>query len=47
MRIKYRNNEILIQIKISLGDLFATLNIWNKADPTTTNKKIPNTIGPS
>lgn len=34
------------QIRISPELLLLTLKIWNKAEPTTTNKKIPNTIGP-
>ena len=34
------------QIKISLDDLLAMLKIWKRAEPTTTNKKTPNMIGP-
>ena len=43
--IKYEQNSI-IQIKMSFEDLLAMLNIWNKAEPTTTKRKTPNIIGP-
>ena len=34
------------QIRMSLEDLFAILNIWKRADPTTTNRNTPSMIGP-
>lgn len=43
---KSANNHKGGQIRISLWPLPPTLRIWNSAEPMTTNKKTPSTMGP-
>ena len=41
-----KNSAINYQIRISPEDLLLTLRIWKSAEPITTNRNMPRTIGP-